>query len=411
MLLDSPEMAQSSRGGRRTGPSRQGKPANGPAQARSGEGRPPDGAGRGTRGAGGRQRTGQASRARDARATGVTAAGASRDPRAAAAAQARRGGSSASRRTAGAVGETRAGGDREAPSAPVAKPRGAGTRADGAPARPRASSHAPDPVRDTRDLGAGIAAASGARAARAVVAAPLAVALAGVVLLALGTVAVGAVLLVLGAGVATASRRLGSPARLAARVGGRSADPVTDAGIVSVVDGLCVVLGLRAPELRLLDDPAANAIVLGPDASSAVLVVTTGLVAMLDRIELEGLVAHELAHVRRGDLERASLATRGLGLVALFGSSAGRSVRRLAGPERESLADLRAVSATRYPPGLSSALEKLSGAPGVRPAGLDTVTARLTSALWCAQLDEALDGTARRGVLDVGERAAALREL
>ncbi len=347
----------------------------------------------------------------DARATGVTAAGASRDPRGTAAAQARRGGPSAPGRNAVPSGETRAGGDREAAGGSAARPRGAGTRTDGAPARPRAASHPPNPVRDTRDLGAGIAAASGARAARAVVTAPLAIALAGIVLLALGMVAVGVVLLVLGAGAAIASRRIGSPARLAACIGGRTADPVADAGIVSVVVGLCVVLGLRAPELRLLDDTAANAIALGPDASSAVLVVTTGLVDMLDRIELEGLVAHELAHVRRGDLERASLATRGLGLVALVSSSAGRSVRRLAGPERESLADLRAASATRYPPGLSSALEKLSRAPGVRPAGLDTVTARLTSALWCAQLAEALDGTARPGVLDVGERAAALREL
>lgn len=224
-------------------------------------------------------------------------------------------------------------------------------------------------------------------------------------------VAVGAVLVVAGAAVGLSSRVLGSPARLAARIGGRPADAVADAGLVSTVDGLCAVLGLRAPALRVLEDPAANAIVLGARASDAVLVVTTGLLGLLDPIELEGLVAHELAHARRGDLERARAATQALGLVAHASGRAARWVRALAGPERESYADLRAVSATRYPPGLASALHKIAQAPTTRPAGLDTVTARLTAALWCAPLEEAAERPSRPGVLDVGERASALDEL
>ena len=276
-------------------------------------------------------------------------------------------------------------------------------------------------MRDTRDLGAGAAVAAGAAATRLATAVPWVAALLGVVLLVLGAgargavavvlVVAGAVLVVAGAGAGVASRLIGSPARLAARVGGRPVDGVADAGLVSTVDGLCAVLGVREPELRVLDDTAANAIVLGAGAPTAVLVVTTGLLALLDRIELEGLVAHELAHARRGDLERASAATRALGLVALTSGAAARLVRTLAGPDRESFADLRAVNATRYPPGLASALHKIADAPVTRPGGLDTVTARLTAALWCAPLEEAVERPPRPGVLDVGERASALDEL
>lgn len=241
--------------------------------------------------------------------------------------------------------------------------------------------------------------------------APLALALVGLVLLVLGPPVAGAVLVVAGVAVTVLSWWAGSPARLAARLGGRRADPVGDARLANVAEGLCVALGLPVPELRVLDDPAPNALLLGGAPASTVLVCTTGLLALLDRMELEGLVAHELAHLKRGDVARAAAATQALGAAALVSSGAGRGVRRLAGLERESLADLRAVGATRYPPGLASALEKLAGAPSTRPGGLDRLTARLTAALWCAPLEEARAVPAAVGVLEVGERAAALREL
>ncbi len=252
---------------------------------------------------------------------------------------------------------------------------------------------------------------AGARVAAALVVVPVLAAIGGVALLAAGAWVAGAVLLLAGGGWSLASLHFGSPRMLAERVGGRPAEAGGDARLVNLVEGACVLLGLRPPRLRILDDPAPNAVVLGPDEDAAVLVITSGLLSLLDRMELEGVVTHELAHVRRGDLVRAALATRALGLVALLTPAAARGIVRLAGPERESRADLRAAEVTRYPPGLSAALEKLAAAPNVRPSGLDAVTARLTAALWCASLDEARTGPARRGVLGVGERAAGLREL
>lgn len=241
--------------------------------------------------------------------------------------------------------------------------------------------------------------------------APLLLVLVGVALLIAGIPAGAAVLVILGVGIVVAGRQVGSPLRLAARIGGRAVDPVHEARLVNVTDSLCASLGVAQPELRVLEDPAPNAIVIGVKPSTAVLVCTTGLLSILDRLELEGLVAHELSHVKRGDLVRAVAAVRASALLALVSPASAGLVRKLAGAERESLADLRAVRATRYPPGLAAALEKLAEAPTVRPAGLDRLTARLTGALWCAPLTEELPTAAFVGVLHVDERAAALREL
>jgi len=246
---------------------------------------------------------------------------------------------------------------------------------------------------------------------RLLAALPVLVALVGVALLVAGSPVVGALLVALGATFVIGGRAAGSPVRLAARVGGRPASAARDARLVNLADGLGVALGVPVPELRVLDDPAPNAIVLGSKPSSAVLVCTSGLLGLLDRMELEGLLAHELAHVKRGDLARAAVATRALGLVALAAPSGAALLARAAGTARESLADLHAVGVTRYPPGLASALEKIAAAPDARPGGLGARVARLTAGLWCAPLDEAQGAAPRIGVLTVAERAAALREL
>ncbi len=137
-------------------------------------------------------------------------------------------------------------------------------------------------------------------------------AVAGAVLLGLGVLAAGITLLVLGLLLVVTSAVIGAPARLASSVGGRLAEPSRDERLLNLAEGLCVAAGLELPEVRVLDDDAANALLLATSRRRAVLVVTEGLLKLLERVELEGVLAHELAHLRRGDAAVAALATRGV---------------------------------------------------------------------------------------------------
>ncbi len=235
-------------------------------------------------------------------------------------------------------------------------------------------------------------------------------ALAGIALLAGGMPVAGAVLLAIGVALVVATWSIGSPARLAARIGGRTAEPGRDERLLNLAEGLCVAGGLAMPEMRVLGSDAANAVLLAPGRRDAVLIVTQGLLDRLERVELEGVLAHELSHLRRGDAGLASVATRAAGLPATVSARATSAVLRLAGPDREPRADLAAASLTRYPPGLAAALDKLAGAP-TRPDGLDPVAVRLTAPLWCAPLAEAVPARPLAGALSLPERAAMLNEL
>jgi heat shock protein HtpX len=239
---------------------------------------------------------------------------------------------------------------------------------------------------------------------------PVAVAVLGAVLLILVTPVLGVVFIVLGIGLAIANWAFGAPRRLAADVGGAIVVAAEEARLVNLVEGLCVANGLSVPELRVLADPAPNAIVLGAKADDAVLILTRGLLDLLDRIELEAVVAHELAHLKRGDLEIASSATIAAGLAVRILPSLALAVLRLGDGGREALADSAAAIMTRYPPGLAAALSKLAAAPSTRPSGLSRTTAHLTAARWCAPLAEAEQDRVVAGVLDLELRVAALAE-
>lgn len=163
----------------------------------------------------------------------------------------------------------------------------------------------------------------------------------------------------------------------------RPAHPVDQARLHNIVEGLCVAAGLPKPALYVVSDPAPNAFSAGRNPANASLVVTTGLLDSMTRVELEGVVAHELAHIRNHD---TLMTTTAVGLLFLRG---------LLSPRRETLADVSGVRITRYPPGLISALEKLRGGRADRRSG-----SWVTAHLWIDAPHPSLD-----------QRLAELRDL
>jgi Zn-dependent protease with chaperone function len=131
--------------------------------------------------------------------------------------------------------------------------------------------------------------------------------------------------------------------------------------LFNVTEGLCATFGLRMPDLYVVFDAVPNACALGRDPSTAALVVTSGLLDTMGPIELEGVVAHELAHVKRHD---NGVSVIGLTLAKFVGESA---LKRCVGSDREYRADTVGASAVRFPRGLLDALRLMAAAPP--PAG------------------------------------------
>ena len=226
------------------------------------------------------------------------------------------------------------------------------------------------------------------------------------------------------------------------------ADPHTYARLHNLVEGLCIASGLPKPRLYVVDDPAPNAFATGRNPEHAAIAVTTGLLEKMNRVELEGVLAHELSHVRNYDILVSTLAVTLVGVAALlsdvgiramwFGGrrrgndQAGAAVALLAlvflvlapvlarimqlavSRRRESLADVSAIEMTRYPPGLISALEKLEADQTVVRSA-----SRATAHLWIEEPMPHRDDTPRRSrwshLFDthppISERIAALREM
>jgi heat shock protein HtpX len=124
----------------------------------------------------------------------------------------------------------------------------------------------------------------------------------------------------------------------------------------NLVEGLCVAAGLPKPDLYVIDDSARNALAIGRDPKHASLAVTTGLLDDLNRIELEGVLACELSHVKIYD---TLLWTVAVVPSMLLGPLGRFMMFRSTSPEHDLLADASGVQLTRYPPGLCSALKKL----------------------------------------------------
>jgi heat shock protein HtpX len=232
----------------------------------------------------------------------------------------------------------------------------------------------------------------------------------------------------------------------------RPADPQRYRRLHNLVEGLCIAGGLPKPRVYVIDDPAPNAFATGRNPNHAAIAVTTGLLEKMNRVELEGVVAHELSHIRNYDILVSTLAVTMVGAVALLTDMAirlmwwngGRVPRQgdhqntnnplalvgfallIVAPlvakamqsaisrRRETLADVSACQLTRYPPGLISALEKLQEDTTVTHSA-STATAHL----W---IEQPMSGVGDSGKLPsvhrlfdthppLEERIALLREL
>ena len=170
----------------------------------------------------------------------------------------------------------------------------------------------------------------------------------------------------------------------------------------NLVEGLCVSAGLPKPELYVIDDDAPNSFATGRSPAHAAIVVTTGLLQKLSRMELEGVLAHELSHIRSNDTLVTSLGTALVGLPLMpAGPLAGRLLATFVGRGRERDADIGGVRLTRYPPGLAAALEKVRlDSPAALPVS------RATAHLW---ISSPLD--ADSGAFRLEARIAALRDM
>ncbi len=174
-----------------------------------------------------------------------------------------------------------------------------------------------------------------------------------------------------------------------AMTGAKQIEKKDNPKLYNAVENLSLAAGLPMPKVYVIDDPAPNAFATGRDPKHAVVAATTGLLDIMDKNELEAVMAHELSHVKNYDI-RVSMITFGLVCVVGFISDIGlrmlmysddddrspvgaivivitsifaplaASLAQLAvSREREYLADASAAHLTRYPEGMISALKKL----------------------------------------------------
>lgn len=198
----------------------------------------------------------------------------------------------------------------------------------------------------------------------------------------------------------------------------KPADPQEYKRLYNLVEGLTIAGGLPMPRIYVVEDQAPNAFATGRNPKHAAIAVTTGLLDKMNRVELEGVLAHELSHIKNYDILVSTLAVTMVGAIAVIsdiairmmwfgggrrgddreGNAAGaiflaiglvllafapiiaRVMQFAVSRKRESLADVSGVAMTRYPPGLISALEKLRDDQTVVGSA-----SRATAHLWIEQ--------------------------
>jgi len=233
----------------------------------------------------------------------------------------------------------------------------------------------------------------------------------------------------------------------------KPADPREYARLHNLIEGLCIASGLPKPRVYVVEDEAPNAFATGRNPRHAAIAVTTGLLAKMNRVELEGVLAHELSHIKNYDILVSTLAVTMVGIIAVVsdisirmlwwnGGRRGRDDRNDSGAfgilavlgfallilapligqlmqfavsrRRESLADVSGVEMTRYPPGLIAALEKLQEDSTVVHS-----QSRATAHLWIEAPVARVESEGRLSRINrmfdthppLEERISALREL
>jgi len=182
----------------------------------------------------------------------------------------------------------------------------------------------------------------------------------------------------------------------------RPADTVQDKEIIRLVENIAITAGLPMPQVHIMDDDNLNAFATGRNPQNAHIVLTTGIIECLTKSELEGVIAHEMAHINNRDtrimmiiilligfftfagslIVRLGFSTGGrrrgrkdngagiiiiLGIILyLYGVIVAPLIRLAISRRREYQADAKAALITRNPQGLISALKKISGHSAIR---------------------------------------------
>ena len=108
--------------------------------------------------------------------------------------------------------------------------------------------------------------------------------------------------------------------------GARPADDIADAHVKGALSKLCAAANLPMPKVYIIDDPVANAFATGRNPKNAVVCVTTGLLRKMDQYELEGVLAHELAHIGNRDILLSTIVTVMVGIVVIISDFFSRSL-------------------------------------------------------------------------------------
>ena len=168
--------------------------------------------------------------------------------------------------------------------------------------------------------------------------------------------------------------------------------------LINTVEGIAIAAGLpKPPKVYVIDDDAMNAFCTGRDPSHSAITVTTGLLKRMNKLELEGVIAHEMAHIKNYDIRVMMLASVMVGItillsdfllrsflwgnrdrdnnqmtiifivvgivLAILAPLVGEVIKLAVSRKREYLADASGAMLTRYPKGLADALKKIKDDP------------------------------------------------